>query len=103
MSDSKFTPGPWFWEYSQDSDGPIALSAGRTDVLLATGAFGRAWAEVGDADARLIASAPDLLAACEAAGPLLLLLGAKTDWPAEVKVTLEAMRAAVARAKGIRE
>lgn len=60
---SKHTPGPWGWENHPYNGEPIALTGGNdTDVLLATGSGEQAWLQVNEADARLIAAAPDLLA-----------------------------------------
>ena len=68
---SKHTPGPWtavknsaYWEIDGPDDfggvaDTCASSAGEPD-------FGRSMA-LGEANARLIAAAPDLLAACKAA------------------------------------
>lgn len=41
---------------------PIALANEKRDVLLSTGDDESAWAQVNDADMKLIARAPDLLA-----------------------------------------
>jgi hypothetical protein len=43
----------------------MALSAGQTDVILATGDHECAWAEVRPADRALIAAAPELLSAVD--------------------------------------
>jgi hypothetical protein len=63
--------GPWHWEYLDGR--PIALVScpALRDVLVATGDSERSWADVSEADARLIASAPYLLTACQAALDLL--------------------------------
>lgn len=61
----KHTPGPWHWQYSPMTNLPIALANEKRDVLLSTGDDESAWAEVNDADMKLIARAPDLLAAVE--------------------------------------
>lgn len=63
MNAPAHTPGPWGWEYyDRNPNRPVALSAGGVDVLLSTGNGSAAWAEVSEADQRLIAAAPDLLA-----------------------------------------
>lgn len=56
------TPGPWHWQYSPMTNLPIALANEKRDVLLSTGDDESAWAQVNDADMKLIARAPDLLA-----------------------------------------
>ena len=62
-TETKHTPGPWGWEYyDRNPNRAVALSAGSVDVLLATGTGSAAWAEVSEADQRLIAAAPDMLA-----------------------------------------
>lgn len=64
-TDTKFTPGPWHWQYSPVTNLPIALATDNRDVLLSTGDDESAWAEVRDADRKLIAAAPTLLAVIE--------------------------------------
>ncbi len=66
MIETRHTPGPWEWENHPHNGEPIALTGGGdTDVLLATGSSLQAWLIVNEADSRLIAAAPDLLAACQ--------------------------------------
>lgn len=61
------TPGPWRWSYHPVNNERIALVSadGATDVLLCTGDDSNAWGETSEADAKLIAAAPDLLAMLE--------------------------------------
>jgi len=85
MSESKHTPGPWRWEIdgTMSGRGPVILSEEKYDdgsprqlAELETsetnhGAKRARWRRQPDADeieanARLIAAAPDLLAACKA-------------------------------------
>ena len=82
------TPGPWC--ANQDCieiDGP----EGPRDVTLAV----VLQPDNAAADARLIAAAPDLLAACE---ELLVYLG---DWDDMENDTCAAARKAIAKAKGV--
>lgn len=63
----KHTPGPWRWEYSdEECTRPIALAGPGKDVILASEDATGPRAYVSEADARLIAAAPDLYAACKA-------------------------------------
>ncbi len=56
---SKYTPGPWEWD-EDESGGPGVIHAGKTLVAYFP------WSNCNEsADARLIAAAPDLLAALE--------------------------------------
>lgn len=86
------TPGPWrvadrFNVWTSDS---VGCEVARVEVeSLDDDNLGQA-----EADARLIAAAPDLLAACE---ELLIYLG---DWDDPENETCVAARAAIAKAKG---
>jgi len=64
-SDNKpqHTPGPWRWEHHPMRKGVIALSAGQTDVILASGDGAWAWAEINEPNRKLISAAPELLQA----------------------------------------
>ena len=98
MSDFSGTPGPW----ALAPDGLTVWSS--DDVRPNRIAQVQAWPlGVGDNNARLISAAPDLLAACQAAGPLLLALGVKTDWPQQVLTTIEMVKAAVIKATAVKE
>lgn len=55
-----FTPGPWIVQDSTSVFGPVDITAGETCVAVAQAEPGRMEAE---ANARLIAAAPELLAA----------------------------------------
>lgn len=93
MSDSRHTPGPWtatlgYTPTVKAGDTLLAAPSARADDL-----GGRQLSEL-HANARLIAAAPDLLAACEEALRLLedqRLYDATTD---------EMLRAAIHKAKG---
>ena len=83
---SAHTPGPWV------VDGSRVRGSGGRDWVCETspgGRFSKSVREENDADARLIAAAPDLLAACETAERLLL-----------DGVGREKVRAAIAKARG---
>lgn len=85
---TKHTPGPWA---VSDVGEVVVCATGRTlcDVY-SSPADDDAQA---DADARLIAAAPDLLAACEAV--------AATTWSRNTATIIgEQVRAAIAKAKG---
>ena len=97
---SKHTPGPWtavknsaYWEIDGPDDfggvaDTCASSAGEPD-------FGRSMA-LGEANARLIAAAPDLLAACKAAE----YAANHVDCISAMQHALPAIRAAIAKAEG---
>lgn len=53
------TPGPWTYEFI-DEDEQLKISAGEKNVLGGCGCCGSPWCS--EADAKLIAAAPDLLA-----------------------------------------
>lgn len=62
MSETKWTPGPW--EISSNFTGPLVISpAGKKDDAIAY-VFGTTFRQV-QADARLIAAAPDMAEALE--------------------------------------
>ena len=109
MSESKHTPGPWWW------DGDPRPGCSAWDVGTLRGAKGACvmYYEIDNANkqpndykpfgcttpanARLIASAPDLLAACEAA----LASSEDPDWNPHMALPLadeEQLRAAIAKA-----
>ena len=64
---AQHTPGPWDWERKR-SGAVAALTGGWKDVFRVEEYAGSAWIEISDADARLIAAVPELLAALQA-GP----------------------------------
>lgn len=88
----RHTPGPW-------TCGPRGVSVyGPDNVRLA--ALDARLLSQRQHNARLMAAAPDLLAALEAALPLVQLLAAKVNNPKQVADTTEAIFAALAKAKG---
>ena len=115
IDESKPTPGPWCalkwdtlaeakadgsfrWALDDTFTGPVAMVWQGEGVRNHTGLPGSI--EVSLANARLIAASPDLLAACEAAEPLLIWLGTlEQDTPAVASV-LDQCRAAITKAKG---
>ena len=96
MSEVKHTPGPWGVNQSAD-EGAWDIGTGEwqgdsyggLQIATAWGFYGRA-----EADARLIAAAPELLQALEAMVALLDADG--WSWPQQ----LADARAAIAKAKG---
>ena len=99
----KHTPGPWTVEWEWADDGPFADDAPKLYwiepvPIPETGQF-----EL-EADARLAAAAPDLLAACEALVDVLethaLEPGDGIDDLRQVALVLRGAYAAVAKAKG---
>ena len=92
---NKHTPGPWVVDDLVDGHDIHAPEAGchvatASDPEMVWGAIGR------EADARLIAAAPELLEALEATVSLLEKLGHVSD----NSLTVGAARAAIAKAKG---
>ena len=65
MSNTKHTPGPWRYqsETSQSFGDPVSIT--RFEVYTATGLFGHPATCSVEADAKLIASAPELLEALQ--------------------------------------
>jgi len=95
MSEAKHTPGPW--EYGVIPEQYQTYCFGARGLL-----FGRVVgspARDAEADARLIASAPDLLAACKMA--VAAVLYAQTvDQSGSFDATRAALSAAIAKAEG---
>lgn len=96
MSAAKHTPGPW---YSPNDNGQIYSQTDRRNpVVDVYGAHNRDRDEDETlANVNLIAAAPEMLAACEAAYRWLNTLG--EDSGSRSKVLAE-IRAAIAKAKG---
>ena len=101
---TKHTPGPWVYRHSFDS-------AARRDIWTATDATGHrelvatipdAEGDHINADARLIAAAPDLLAALEALTACASMSGpAGTTAYLISNERMQAARAAIAKATGV--
>ena len=105
MSEGKFTPGPWLI-FKDKSDGPNEWSVGYPDFGMDEAGGFRFVASVraysgGDslATARLIAAAPELLAACLAVHAILLKGTVNTPDYEWEDMAGDVMRA-VARARG---
>lgn len=101
MTQTNHTPGPWslkmtgwrtnpFAIYSPRRPGAVACVPSRTSVPL----------DEQDANARLIAAAPELLAALKGMDEELSLWGADTIETMNLTARLDAIRAAIAKAKG---
>jgi hypothetical protein len=100
---SKHTPGPWrIYDCGTIGSASVRIP-GSTDVILPGTVKG---ATIGEAmcNARLIAAAPDLLAACRKAEPILDQYiddqCERGDTPTDVAIVLVEMRHAIARAEG---
>jgi len=101
MSGAVHTPTPGPWEAGHECiSGTVAVWAG--DAMVAQVGGRRITADQSRIDARLIASAPELLEALEEAIETSDRLCAERGWVrvAEAEETLAKMRAAIARAKG---
>jgi hypothetical protein len=86
------THGPWEIHHYGDNEGDIHGSDGTLVCMMRAG--DTAPAEDWESDARLIAAAPELLAACE---ELLIYL---SDWDDDESETCVRARAAIAKAEG---
>jgi hypothetical protein len=95
------TPGPWAWVYADaNHERPIALERDDgPDVLTASEDTIGPRAYVSEADAHLIAAAPDLLAACEELLVEVASMNAMRGYRV-MPTVVEKIRAAVAKAKG---
>jgi hypothetical protein len=94
---AKHTPGPWIWSAGlsiwRESDSQIVSSVACDSVFNPT--------EEEVSNARLIAAAPDLLAALEIAeGRLMCIDAQKLDTVARNDDVIDRIRAAIAKAKG---
>jgi hypothetical protein len=111
MSESRFTPGPWLVEYGEETGRPLGIYApkdagvpGAVGSIVRRNGIGLPSSDTAQANARLIAAAPDLLAGCEA-----MLLDYESQFglnycecDSSVDLTCNACRcrAAIAKAKG---
>lgn len=87
------TPGPWSIR-DDDEDGVVSI-VGNSKIVLAL--VRTATVEPGDANARLIAAAPELLEALEPFGAIDLI---ESRLPAEFAMLVLRARAAIAKATG---
>lgn len=99
MSEATHTPGPWRIEnryFVESTTGPKHIRG------ISTVADCRPYASddhpEAEANARLIAAAPDLLVELQESLPLLHLLAAKMNTPAVVVARIESAKAAIRKA-----
>ena len=100
---SGFTPGPWYYDRycSVAPFGKYAIGAkGIRSIAVTTGSALSELTAENEANARLIASAPDLLAALEKAARELGCYVA-SGGPKSTVDAYQSARAAIARAKGV--
>ena len=103
MDNTKHTPGPWRIirgsEYTDDVEDTAILSIeaanGRNVYYTDSGFFVPC-----EADATLIAAAPDLLAACEEAETAIYRLNGSDDLPGWISGVVVNLRAAIEKARG---
>lgn len=99
---SKHTPGPWW----HDDDGFVRADVGTSGdfVYSAPVADPHATKDIDpderEANAHLIAAAPDLLAACEAVLPIIESLDSAKEEGDDDEPLAAQLRAAIAKAKG---
>lgn len=86
------TPGPWAIYGGVQNEGEFIIHKGATDIAVTRWALGDC-----NANARLIAAAPELLEACQT---LATLLDAG-DWFATGRLAVKQARAAIAKATGV--
>ena len=93
MSETKFTPGPWFVTHAATKDGLSRIDDGRTSLERLHPFYLEAW------DAHLCAAAPDLYAALET-----FVLDYAEGWQEAQNIAppdrIIAARAALAKARG---
>ena len=103
MSETKHTPGPWYW---CDEEGETALPylTSQTGIICKFGNFAEYYPQCGDvpneADARLIAAAPELLEALEAVEIAATMGFASAEILRHDSAIRKGIRAAIAKAKG---
>lgn len=107
MSAQAHTPGPWRVEYSTRNGAALRIEAdddrpGGLGSVVRQNGIGMPACDVGKANARLIAAAPDLLAACKNA---LSEMNARIDFatanrePVPVFIGIADLHAAIAKAE----
>lgn len=97
---SAHLPGPWrvsemnngfiFVKHDSNAHGPLVVTVAW--VVVREGCYVE-----GEANARLIAAAPDLLAACRA---MVECCGSSENWNGETRHALSVIEAAIAKAEG---
>lgn len=97
---AQHTPGPWTTRLAKDASGDVGILARACCVAECFSDIRRvneqAYAER-DANARLIAAAPDLLAAAKHAEKILAMVNPNEGYPGG---PLQQLRAAIAKAEG---
>jgi len=99
---SKHTPGPWeILRYCnvRDND-PDAVGVGSDMGIVADVWKDGVMEEAGDANAKLIAAAPELLKMLEIAGAYVKEMGSEHSWPSAIEEDYRNIRAAIAKAEG---
>lgn len=92
---SKHTPGPWTYKMDKDClNLSVTTAYAPTEIVGGCGCCDSPWVSC-EADARLIAAAPDLLEALEEAVVLLAIFGVGMETK-----TYKRSKAAIAKAKG---
>ena len=106
------TPGPWFWALDRQNQPTSLMQSGPGNYVICPQAdisdYGLSvnpWNDVSEADARLIAAAPELLDAAVELDRLLLVIESAVRFadPTHSKAVLAALKAnsaAISKAKG---
>ena len=98
MSGETHTPGPWFARSDDDGKSWSVISASMTTKSTICYIYGNRSAAVKPIDARLIAAAPDMLAALKLALPCVIGIEERHgDGPSPVRLAVEV---AIAKADG---
>jgi len=114
MSEAKHTPGPWAAKHTTGAGWSVKMAKPRPDYTEPDPVCSMAWwqfdkpgiidDEISGANAKLIAAAPDLLAACEACIAADEMANADgtlgDDMVAAYDAAIAAAKAAIAKAKG---
>lgn len=102
MSKSSHTPGPWIWRWKSGSLHQVGNPPYRygDSILYPTGLDSDL--QISEADAHLIASAPDLYAACSSFDDMAMFTENADDEDVVVVTlgTVRKIRAALAKARG---
>lgn len=107
MSETKWTPGPWTWDAALDHNWDVQVWSSPNSRVCFVAHDGENGNPTGQANARLIASAPDLYEALAASELVMTALAAISKHMLEPFVSgaqltsaLVAARAALAKARG---
>lgn len=99
MTNTKHTPGPWRTDNNIGRKSELGVVADAAPCVIATMCNAKAWPVEAKANARLIAAAPDLLAALEKLIDHVAITNiGKRD--GVIAISLDHGRAAIAKAKG---